>query len=263
MREPGSPIAFALIALFATNLLSPPVAAQEATGDILELYRLRQMASIALVHSAIRMEAHPPRLIPYDAIGVVSGSVPELTRVAHPAFQIHRLRAVPKFAAGWFEEKFKDIEWSFDGGNTLAAVDTTFTRELRARLEHAFGAPTRTLADNGAIHRLDLDEYVQFEYWFLVDEQWPVILMDVNGPFERGIVVSGDARQRSLLIPLRDAILRPIMENSEKAPYSDYFFEPELGEWFVTGYDGESFFMRSIDARGVSPGRPAVPARSG
>lgn len=238
-----------------------PATAQDGTSDILELYRARRMVAIAAVHALTPMEAHPPKPIPVETRGVAQRSEPESLLDPAPEFKIHRLRVVPKFAAGWFEERFAGVDWAYDGGNSLNPIDTTFTRELRAILEHAFGAPTRTLADHGPLHRLDQQQYVQFEYWFLVDEQWPIILMDVNGPLERGIVVSGDSRQRELLIPIRDAILGPVIEQAEKKPFADYFYEPELDEWFITGYDGESYFMRSINPRLVAPGRPMAPSR--
>jgi hypothetical protein len=134
-----------------------------------------------------------------------------------------------------------------------------FTREIRARLEHAFGAPTRTLGDQGPLHRLDLEEYIQFEYWFLINGEWPVIIMDVNGPFERGVVVSAEAVHREHLIAIRDAVLAPILKSDAKSPFADYFFEPEVNEWYLAGYDGVSFFLRPVRPRSVNPGRPATP----
>ena len=228
--------------------------------DIVELYRIRRMNSRAAIQSFFRMDAMPPVSPNPDYKSVVPsrGEVAD-PQPADPGVAVYHVRRVPRFARKWFEEQFAGVDWAYDGGNTLAPLDTMFTRETRARMEHVFGAPTRTLADHGPIHRLELDEYIQFEYWFLINGEWPIIIMDVNGPFERGVVVSGQAKHREQLIAIRDAVLAPILKSDVKAPYADYFFETELREWYVTGFDGKAYFLRPVQARSVNPGRPTPP----
>lgn len=249
----------ALLPLMAAAGVENAANAQEM--GIVELYQTRRMVSRASAQSFFRIDALPPAPL------VVAGSMLP-TRADQPAttptpsdqqaVNVFHVRRVPRFAHSWFSETFSDVEWAYEGGNTLAPLDTMLTREIRARLESEFGAPTRTLADNGALSTLKLDEYVQFEYWFLVNGDWPIVIMDVNGPFERGVVVSGRAEQRESLIDIRNQILEPILKSPKRAPFTDYFFEQEIGEWYLTGFDGRSYFLEPVNPRRVIPGRPSV-----
>lgn len=189
-------------------------------------------------------------------------AVDSLRPLAEPApapaeaerFPLAERRAVLRLERSWFRREFGDTKWAFLGASSyLTPLDTTFTRELRARLEAQFGPPTRTLAD---LSREEIvDEYIQFEYWFVVNDSIPARVMDVDGPYDRGLVVATDRRFREELPAFRDALLAPILEASERAPYVDYFYDTEVETWYRTGYDGEDFFLEPIPRSRIVPGR--------
>jgi len=173
-----------------------------------------------------------------------------------PAFPIHHVRSLRKLERGWFEQEFADTRWSFLGaGRYFSPFDTTMTQDLRGRLQAVFGNPTQTLAD------FDLgptrDQYVQFEYWLVVNDSIPVKVTDANGALDRGLIVSTSAEYRGQLRELRKQLLSPIMD-VDPAPYVDYYFESETRRWYRTGYDGESYFLDRVYRYDMTPQRRPV-----
>lgn len=167
------------------------------------------------------------------------------------------VRHVRKLERGWFEQRFADTRWSFLGsGRYFTPFDTTRTRDLRARLQAQFGDPTQTLGDRDDLRttRDDRDDYVQFEYWFVVNDSIPVKVTDANGPYDRGLIVVADARYRDRLFALRQTLLRPLHQ-PRRAPYVDYYYDAERRRWYRTGFDGQTFFVDRVSRFQIVPGR--------
>lgn len=178
-----------------------------------------------------------------------------------PAISIRRSNLVPKLGRSWFQSKFDSVKWAFVGSNSWTSLDTTFTRDLRARLEAEFGSPTQTIADHDYVDRGQPKEYIQFEYWFVVNDTIPLKVMDVNGPFERGLVVATAREYHDVLPDLKEIFLGPLTE-SDRAPYVDYYYLPEQRMWFLTGYDGEKYFLERIPRPDLKLGRPLLELRN-
>ena len=126
-------------------------------------------------------------------------------------------------------------------------------------MQAAFGRPTHTLADvdlNAWRQTPDSsrDALPQFAYWFVVNDSIPVRVSDVNGPDERGAIVATERRYRDDLPALRRALLRPL-RRVERAPYVDYYYEPESRRWYRVGFDGRTFFRERISRFDIVPGR--------
>lgn len=252
-----------LLALLTVGfaLLAVPAASAQSLVEMYRSARFRAHSHEVLERHGYRAVPLPPTPLPY-----VSDSVrrqielffpppqPEVVPEAEPPIRLAKLNLIPKLGSRWFEEEFAGTRWSYLGSNRVVSYDTTFTRELRARLEARHGAPTRTLAE-----RFDgSDEYIQFEYWFVVNDTIPLIIMDTNGPFERGVVVATDQSYRALLPDLKDAFLRPVMEDVSRAPYADYYYLAEQNAWFVTGFDGERYVLNRIARPNLRLGRPLL-----
>ncbi len=173
-----------------------------------------------------------------------------------PALTVTRWELVPKLARPWFRNKFIDTRWAYVGSNSISTLDTTFTRDLRARLEAEFGSPTQTIADLDPSKALGATEYIQFEYWFVLNDSIPLMVMDVNGPFERGLVVASDQKYRHVLSDVKEIFLGRLTRTEERAAYADYYFLPEQRLWFLTGYDGEKYFVHRISRPDLKLGRP-------
>ncbi len=159
----------------------------------------------------------------------------------------------------WYQQEYGSTLWAFLGSNELTPLDTTWTRDLRARLEARFGMPTQTLADLKTTQNLRREEYIQFEYWFVLNDSIPLMVMDVNGPFERGVVVATDHRYRETLFELRQAFLMQLMEGDLRKPYLDYYYHYDAQAWYRTGYDGRRYFTQRIARPNLERGRPPQP----
>lgn len=175
-----------------------------------------------------------------------------------PALTVAKWELVPKLGREWFRRKFKGVRWAYVGSNSLSAVDTTFTRDLRARLEAEFGSPTQTIADLDHSTTVRPAEYIQFEYWFILNDSIPLMVMDVNGPFERGVVVASSQSYQAVLPDVKEALLGRLGASDARAAYADYYYLPEQRMWFLTGYDGEKYYIERITRPDLKLGRPLL-----
>ena len=175
------------------------------------------------------------------------------------SFEVSDWRLVRKFERSWFNKKFERTLWAYLGTEPLLRVDTTFTRELRSKLEAYYGPPTQTISEllsDGEPNARTRDRHIQFEYWFVVNDSIPVVLMDVNGPLERGLIVSSDQRYRDILLQVRESLLKEFMNSKQRAPYIDYYFDALLRAWYYVGFDGVSYFYEPIGQPNLALGRP-------
>jgi hypothetical protein len=160
----------------------------------------------------------------------------------------------------WFRDRYSDVAWSYFGsGPRVNFVDTSRTRDLRARLQAQFGDPTRTFAEvysNEWTRAPDStrEEPIQFAYWFVVNGSLPVRVTDVDGPQGRGLIVSTRRSHRDRLPALRAALLQPL-RNVKRAPYVDYVYVEETNHFFRAGFDGQNFFRERISRFDIVPGR--------
>lgn len=175
-----------------------------------------------------------------------------------PAFVLESWRVVRRFEQRWFQRRFGQDGWAYLGSNSWTPLDTLRTSELRARLQAHFGDPTRTLAEVDLYQRRPRDEYIQFEYWLVLNDSIPFRIMDVNGPFERGIVVASAPRYRDQLRAIRQALLERLITEPRRAPFVDYYYQRETDTWYLTGFDGGAFFLEPIRRPLMIPGRPQL-----
>jgi len=232
----------------------------EPTRTLLEMYqdaRLRTEAQNILLRRGLRAATLPPDQLPW-----ASESIREQMAALHalryptPPPLVGSMRLIPASEANAFEETFGDTKWAYIGSNERISVDTMLTKELRAMLQAHFGAPTSTVVEQiGAGETAS--EYIQFEYRFVLNDTIPLIIVDVNGPFERGVVTMTDRKYRDLLPKLKRALLHPMLDEAVHAPYADYYYVSALESWFLTGFDGERFFLEGIPPPDMEQGRPS------
>lgn len=237
----------------------------DSTRTLLEMYqeaRLRTEAQNIFLRRGLR--AAP---LPLDRIPWVSESVREQMAVLHtlrypePSPLVHSVRPISASEIGVFEETFGNTQWAYIGSNERIPVDTMLTRQLRAMLEAYFGPPTSTVIEQIGTGET-ISEYIQFEYRFVLNDTIPAIVVDVNGPFERGVVTMTDRKYRDLLPKLKHALLHPVLEKAVHAPYADYYYVSALESWFLTGFDGERFFLEGIPPPDMKQGRPFFDTKS-
>ena len=232
--------------------------------DLISRYRMARYRTLARHFVAqMPMPVRPPEPmpVPSDSLFAALESDEEVeTGSEEPTFPLEDVRRVRDLERSWFQNKYGNTDWSFLGaGSRLTVLDTTRTWVLRARLQAHFGDPTHTPAE------VDLDQWrsapdstrnalVQFAYWFVVNDSIPVRVTDVNGPTDRGLIVSTESTYRDRLRALRDALLQPL-RREERAPYVDYYYSDERRRWYRVGFDGQSFFREHISRHDIVRGR--------
>ncbi len=152
---------------------------------------------------------------------------------------------------------FDSTAWAFTGSNSRSPVDTMRTADLRSRLQTVFGPPTVTLAESADPETLRREQVIEFEYWFLLNDGVRVVVLDVNGPWDRGLVLAADQRYRSELPAIKEQLLEQLLPAADRTAFTDYYYNVDQRAWYLTGFDGASFFDRRILRPDLSLGRPA------
>lgn len=155
-----------------------------------------------------------------------------------------RWHKVDADAQGSFIEQYREAYWLAATVGRGDAIDTMATPELRGRLQALFGDPTRN-ADARQRYGYGGSEYVQFEYWFVVNDSIPVLALDVSGPFGRGLLIAGEESQGAFLAVLKADLSRQLAARRSD-PYVDYYHSRERGAWYRTGYNGAELFTVEV-----------------
>jgi hypothetical protein len=260
----------ALLAVLAVLLVGAvaPVEAQHR-DDLGELYRQARIEALGWQRAFQRVAPvmpgplHTPRL---DALRALLDPAPAREEAeASPPAPLPRLRerrVVRRLERPVFEQRFSGVRWAYLGANGPAVLDTMQTRDLRARLQAHYGDPTHTVVDADSLTGRPVADYVQFEYWFVVNDAIPIKVVDTGGPFDRGVVFAAPARFRGRLAELRAALFAPLLETRLRARYVDYFFDADAETWYRAGFDGRRFFVESVPGEDVMPGRRPVLRRA-
>ncbi len=254
MRETRGCIGRAWPVCLISVLLCAPSAPAQSIVDLYRSQIMRQRAHQILSNSGGRLPLRPPQLLtaPLDSIFARREPTQVTAEPEDAATIVTRWQRIPKLGQSWFLREFGDRSWFFLGNGRLGAIDTMMTRDLRARFEAHFGKPTRALGDFDARQGVDSGDIFEFEYWFVINDSIPLVLTDVNGPFERGIVSSTTEEHAEILVSLRDAFLSVVLQSDRRAPYVDYYYDDELMEWYRTGFDGADFFVEPIPTPGLN-----------
>lgn len=158
----------------------------------------------------------------------------------------------------WFDRRFSNVEWTAQGMRSPSVLDTIPTRVVRSKLQAVYGPPSNTIVDIMQEREPRGAEYIQFEYWFIINGEIPFIVLDVAGPFEDGLVFAGDLAYQDILTEAKRSLVEQIMQADQNEPYVDYYYSFDRQQWFLSGYTGERYFVSQIDRPDVSEGRPTV-----
>lgn len=150
-----------------------------------------------------------------------------------------------------FQERFEDIKWTGAGLSRSTAIDYVPTIELRARLEKAFGRPTQKLIDLIDKDNFRPGYFIQFEYWFTVNDSIPMMVLDVDGPFSKGLTYVGASRYIDLMPSVKRAFSEMIMDVEQLGEYEDYFYSPENDRlsWYYVAYRNGEFHNKKLDEK--------------
>lgn len=140
-----------------------------------------------------------------------------------------------------FQKRFADIKWTGQGLYNSTTIDRIPTIELRSRLQAVFGDPTQTIGDLINTRNFRPGKAIQFEYWFIVDGNMPLMILDLDGPFENGLVYVGASRFLDMMPQVKRTLNRLLMsDEGQPEEFQDYFYSPERQQWYLVQYkDGE------------------------
>lgn len=244
--------------------LSTPTHAQ----DLIQLYQEAHFKEHAEQIFATRgMRVEPKPVIPFNYESELIRSYLNLVHPPsvvspkpepRPLYPVNSWRAARRLDKEWFESRFSETKWSFPGYKRLGILDTTQTRVLRGRLEEVFGPPTSATVDDLKPGMNRIEDYVQFEYWIVVNDSIPIKVMDVNGPFDRGLVFAGDRAHLDVLYDVKDALADMIGPGKTIAPYVDYYYDVAERIWYRTGYRNRSFFLHRLPHGPTGYYRPSL-----
>jgi hypothetical protein len=160
-----------------------------------------------------------------------------------------------------FLRKYNTSNLTGRGLQNNVTVDNIPTMEIRARMEAAFGAPTKTVIDMLAESDFRPAKYIQFEYWFEVNDSIPMVILDPNGPFSTGLTYGGLPRFVDIMPEIKREFNKRLMDVQNLGEYSDYYYalderDKAKGEaipegWYLVHYKKGTF---SYD-RTTAPGR--------
>lgn len=255
------------VAVLAVLLAAPLVATVRAQSVVDVLVRQRREARVAEVLAEIG-ERVPPRpsvtapptdpvLRAYLAVEARRQAARDSLVQADQAAADSLIRAAQLATLRWrkvepddqgeFLDRYREAYWQAAHPRAGVAIDTVDTEELRGRLQAAFGRPTRN-ADALRRYGYGGSEYVQFEYWFVVNDSIPVLALDLDGPFGTGLLVAGDERHRALLDDLKRDLSQQLVAVRRPDPWVDYYHSYDRKQWFRTGYNGTDYFTVEVRA---------------
>ena len=168
-----------------------------------------------------------------------------LTSTAYAQFEEPKIKKVETEDAEAFQERFSEIKWTGQGFN-YNSLDRLPAIEIRARLEGAFGEPTKRIEDIVEGGKLRAGKAIQFEYWFIIDGEIPMMVLDLDGPFADGLVYVGASRYIDLMPQVKRTLTRVVTEVEPKE-YTDYFYSPERSQWYKVTYADGDYKKEEID----------------
>ena len=168
-----------------------------------------------------------------------------LSTSAKAQFEEPKIIKVGAENAAAFEERFADIKWTGQGFN-FNSLDRIPAIEIRAKLEQVYGEPTKTIETVMGDGKFRAGKAIQFEYWFIINGEIPMMVLDLDGPFADGLVYVGASRYVDLMPEVKRTLTRTVTEARPKE-YIDYFFSPEREQWFKVSYSDGVYTKEEID----------------
>lgn len=156
------------------------------------------------------------------------------------------IQKVPHNEFEEFEDQFADVNWTTSGFDATVTLDRIPTTEIRARLQKVYGDPTFGVGELMERPGFSPSQYIQFEYWFIIDEEIPMIILDVNGPFRNGLIYAGAPQFVDLMPQIKRNFNRDLMSVESLAEYRDYFYAVDDQQWYEVGYEDGEFFREEI-----------------
>jgi hypothetical protein len=153
---------------------------------------------------------------------------------------------VPGSERARFQREFRNVQWTGAGFEGSTVIDRIPTRELRARLQKVYGDPSQKLRDLIDGSNFRPGHYIQFEYWFVVNDEIPLMVLDIDGPFGNGLVFAGDSRYVDLMPEIKRTLSGKLMGINELAEYEDHYYDINDDQWYLVRYHDGNFSNEKV-----------------
>src|SRR5699024_6273630 len=131
---------------------------------------------------------------------IICGFIVVSSQSAYAQFEESTFHKVPNSERAVFQHKYIDhIKQTGRGLYQDTRLDTIPTYKLRARLQALFGPPTVTIKDLIYKSNFRPGMAIEFEYWFVVDGKYPLLILDPAGPFSEDLVYTAASRYIDLM----------------------------------------------------------------
>lgn len=167
---------------------------------------------------------------------------------AFAQFEAAEFEKITKENRAQFERQTQNISLTGQGLYEDTKLDDRQTNEIRARLQAQFGDPTQTLEDLINKDNFRPGKAIQFEYWFMVNDSIPLMVLDWNGPFGSGLTYGGASKYVDLMPQIKREFVRKLMAVEDFGEYKDYFYSPEKEQWYIVKYEDGKFRNEEIDS---------------
>lgn len=157
-------------------------------------------------------------------------------QVPPSAFAQPVIKKVENSERAAFQRRFTNLIMTGEGFQGHTVIDNLPTTEIRARLQKAYGNPTVRLDDFIGNPDVRPGNSIQFEYWFIVNDSIPMIILDIDGPFTIGLVYAGGINFVDLMPEIKRTLSRSLMNVSQMGEFLDVFYSPERNEWYNVEY---------------------------
>jgi len=150
-----------------------------------------------------------------------------------------------------YEYKINTYNLTGQGMYGQTSIDEMSSLDIRAKLQGAFGDPTKTLESLSKEKNFRLAKAIQFEYWFFVedpiaDEPVPLIILDFTGPFGNGVTFGAASQYVDLMPQIMRTFEKALLE-AEPAEFSEYYFEERELKWYLIESDGKKHDVKNIE----------------
>lgn len=146
-----------------------------------------------------------------------------------------------------FLDAVENIVLTSRGMEDETTIDNIPTVEIRARLQKVFGDPTQKLDDLVGKDDFRPGNFIQFEYWFMVNDSLPLMILDVDGPKASGLVYGGASRYVDLMPQVKREFSRLLMQVTELGDFRDIYYDIDEDVWLEVAHQGGKFATRKID----------------
>jgi hypothetical protein len=145
-----------------------------------------------------------------------------------------------------FERRFGRFNMTGVGFQGGSVIDQLPTSEIRSRLQAVYGDPTMRLEDFIGVRDVRPANSIQFEYWFVVNDSIPMMVLDIDGPFTRGLVYAGAVDFVDLMPEIKRYLSRKLMNVNRPGEFEDVFYSPERNTWFRVSYKAGNYETEEI-----------------